>query len=204
MDRQPDPAIAEIVPYDAMRRAIEAASEIDIVKHIRDQARASEIAAQGQKPRNPNPRPRIRLRAERKAGQILKSVIRPRGRQSPRAPAPPPTLKQRGISKRHSAHWQKLAALPDQQFEAWLLSQRDPKSPGARYTARWRERKRRDIHCLTLEIRPADIDALVRRHMLDRDARSDPRAVKKALYWFFSDFLGGPDAPPKRSSFWAT
>jgi hypothetical protein len=202
MDRQP---AAELVPYDAMRRAIEAASEIDIVKHIRDQARASEIAAQ--KAKNPETQIRareIRLRAERKAGQILKIVIRPRGRQSPRAPAPPPTLKQRGISKRHSAHWQKLAALPDQQFEAGLLSQRDPKSPGARYTARWRERKRRDIYCLTLEIRPADIDALVRRHMLHRDARSDPRAVKKALYWFFSDFLGGPDAPPKRSSFWAT
>jgi hypothetical protein len=45
-----------------------------------------------------------------------------------------------------------------------------------------RERRRKGLHCYTLEIRAREIEVLVERGLLERDARNDPYAVKMALY----------------------
>lgn len=194
-------ALAEPDPSDAIRHAIEAAAEIDVVKHIRDRARASEIAARRAKNDEAHFRAReIRLRAERRAGQILKIVKRPTGRLKP-GPTPPLTLEQRKISRNQSSHWQKLADLPQEIFDAKLRKpvRQTPKSPITLRVERCLERKRLGLRVVSLELRERDIDALVRRNWLDPQARSDIRAVQKALHAFHCDFLGGPDGPPKPS-----
>jgi hypothetical protein len=45
-----------------------------------------------------------------------------------------------------------------------------------------RERRRKGLHCFTLEIRAREIDVLVQRGLLSPDARNEPYAVKMALY----------------------
>jgi hypothetical protein len=45
-----------------------------------------------------------------------------------------------------------------------------------------RERKRKGLRCFTLEIRAREVDTLVRRGLLEPDARNDAHAVKMALY----------------------
>src|SRR4051794_19587227 len=72
--------MSDLVRYDEMCRAIEAAYEVDEVKSIRDKAAAMEhyfrIA------NNPEPEQRccdMRLRAERKAGELLKRMEKAKG-----------------------------------------------------------------------------------------------------------------------------
>jgi hypothetical protein len=55
-------------------------------------------------------------------------------------------------------------------------------SPGAQRMRAHRERRRKGLHCYTLEIRAREIQVLVERGLLERDARNDPYAVKMALY----------------------
>jgi hypothetical protein len=45
-----------------------------------------------------------------------------------------------------------------------------------------RERRQKGLRCFTLEIRTREIDVLVKRALLEFDARNDPYAVKMALY----------------------
>jgi hypothetical protein len=118
--------------YDAMCRAIDAAYEVDEVKEIRDQARAFEVYAQQAQNREAELRAcEIRLRAERKAGLLLRVMVKAKGaaepgtqRGSTRSPdVTASTLADLGVSKDQSAKWQRLADVPDDQFEAAL---RDP------------------------------------------------------------------------------
>jgi hypothetical protein len=77
----------------------------------------------------------IRLRAERKAGEILAATEKAKwapgpGRGKAGIPAGPaftetPTLRDLGISKQQSSDWQRLADVPQEQFEAALA---DPNS----------------------------------------------------------------------------
>jgi hypothetical protein len=53
-----------------------------------------------------------------------------------------------------------------------------------------RERQRRGLRCLTVELRETEIDTLIRRGMLKADARNDPSAVCKALYAHLDRTLG--------------
>ena len=73
---------AELIQYDAMCRAINAAYEVDEVKEIHDKAVAME--AYFRQAKNPEPERRaceIRLRSERKAGQLLKKLEKAKGGQ---------------------------------------------------------------------------------------------------------------------------
>ena len=45
-----------------------------------------------------------------------------------------------------------------------------------------RDRRRKGLHCFTLEIRRREIDVLVQRGLLEPVARNDPYEVKMALY----------------------
>ena len=45
-----------------------------------------------------------------------------------------------------------------------------------------RERRRKGLRCLTIELRETEIDALIRKGMLKIDARNDQHAILNALY----------------------
>lgn len=110
--------LPELVRYDAMCRAITACNKVDKVKDIRDKAVALEAyAKQAQDTENERRACEIRLRAERKCGQLLSKTVK-RGKQ-PKGNALSP-LKSVGVSKKQSSDWQKLAAVPEKQFEAAL------------------------------------------------------------------------------------
>lgn len=121
-----------LVRYDNMVVAIAAAVAADEAKEIKDQARALQIYFQQSHDfENERKAATIRIRAERRMGQLLKqqeknkgSAGRLSGRDSPGTPIvrpperkPPPTLKQQGISKHESSQAQRLADIPDEEFE---------------------------------------------------------------------------------------
>jgi hypothetical protein len=114
--------------YDEMCRAIDAAFEVDEIKDIRDRGVAFERYAQQARNHEAEDRARkVRLRAERRCGELLA------GRDMAKAGRPPEnpstdtrdfrgtqTLADLNISYDQSSQWQKLAAVPQPQFEAML------------------------------------------------------------------------------------
>jgi hypothetical protein len=115
--------------YDAMCRAIDAAYEVDEVKDIRDKAIALEAYSKQARNKEAERRAReIRLRAERKAGKLLRAMKKAKGAAQPgigRAGGTrsdgPTALRDLGISKEQSSNWQKLADVPEDEFEAALV-----------------------------------------------------------------------------------
>ena len=63
-------------------------------------------------------------------------------------------------------------------------------SPAAERMRLHRERRRKGLRCLTIELRVTEIDALARRGFLKADARNDPRSIEIALYEFIERTLG--------------
>jgi hypothetical protein len=128
----------ELIRYDAMCSAIAAAYQVDEVKDIRDKALAIEIYAR--QARNTEAETRaceIRLRAERRCEQLL------REREMAKAGRPPDNwshdatdfrgaapLADLGISKTQSSRWQKLAAIPEEDFEATFANGAKPTTAG--------------------------------------------------------------------------
>lgn len=125
--------------YDEMCRAIDLAYEVDEVKDIRDRGLAFEVYARQAKNIDAERRAcEVRLRAERKAGELL--------REQEKAKAGPPirnrsvdttdyrgapTLRDLGISKQQSSDWQRLAAVPQEQFDEALADpDRKPTTAG--------------------------------------------------------------------------
>jgi hypothetical protein len=53
-----------------------------------------------------------------------------------------------------------------------------------------RDRRRKQLRCLTIELRESEISALVRRGLLRHEMQDQPAAVKAALYEFFDLTLG--------------
>jgi hypothetical protein len=49
---------------------------------------------------------------------------------------------------------------------------------------RHRERRRDGLRCMKIELRETEITALIRKGLLNEDARNDLRAVKTAFYGF--------------------
>ena len=60
---------------------------------------------------------------------------------------------------------------------------------GAERMRRHRERRRKRMRCITIEVREAEIDALIRRGQLHPDHRVNSAAVRKALYGFLDQYL---------------
>ena len=63
-------------------------------------------------------------------------------------------------------------------------------SPVAERMRRHRERRREGLRCLMVELRATEIDALIRRGLLNGETRNDPGAIIDALYAFLDDTLG--------------
>ena len=115
----------QLVRYDSMCRAIAAAYKVDEVKDIRDKSIALEAYFKQAKNTEAERRAcEIRLRAERKAGVLLKTMQRARGRPSKEFREG--TLSDLGISRKQSAKWQQLADVPESEFEAALASPKKP------------------------------------------------------------------------------
>jgi hypothetical protein len=63
------------------------------------------------------------------------------------------------------------------------------RSASAARMLRHRERRRRGLRFLGIELREREIEALIRRGQLHADQRANSAAVRKALYWFFDQYL---------------
>ena len=53
-----------------------------------------------------------------------------------------------------------------------------------------RERRREGLRCITIELRETKIDELIRRKLLQADARNELNAVAQALYHHLDATLG--------------
>jgi hypothetical protein len=119
-----------------MCHAISAAYSVDEVKDIRDKARAFEAYARLAKNTEAERQAcEIRLRAERKAGQLLAQMEKAPGGQPYQSghttgSGSPKPLAELGISKDQSSQWQKLAAIPDDQFDDALTHPDKPTTNG--------------------------------------------------------------------------
>jgi hypothetical protein len=63
------------------------------------------------------------------------------------------------------------------------------RSSAAKRMRRHRQRRRDGLRCLVIELRETEIDVLVRKGLLQADARNNPRAVREALYQYFDSTL---------------
>jgi hypothetical protein len=59
------------------------------------------------------------------------------------------------------------------------------RTPAAERMRLHRERRRRGLRCLMIELRETDVDALIRGGLLEQETRNDRSAVLKALYGHF-------------------
>lgn len=131
-------ATTALIRYDAMCRAIDAAYQVDEVKDIRDKAKAwEEYSRQAKNVEAERRACEIRLRAERKAGHLLQHMEKAKGGGDIRKPkehrsdnASGAKLSDLGISKDQSSRWQKLAEVPEEEFEAALTSPEKPTTNG--------------------------------------------------------------------------
>jgi hypothetical protein len=56
------------------------------------------------------------------------------------------------------------------------------RTPAAERMRLHRERRRRGLRCLMIELRETDVDALISGGLLEHETRNDRSAVRKALY----------------------
>ena len=68
------------------------------------------------------------------------------------------------------------------------LAQATPSTAALRMR-RHRERRRDGLRCMTIELRETEIDALIRRGLLEEDTRNDLQAVRTAFYGFLDRAL---------------
>lgn len=118
--------------YDAMRRAIAEVHDIDEAKSIRNKAKALEMYARQANDHELERQVReIRIRAERACGELLRVAPKAKGSAQPgvgRKGAAgmrsdgTTALSDLGISKDQSSEWQKLAAVPKEEFEEQLAN----------------------------------------------------------------------------------
>jgi hypothetical protein len=55
-------------------------------------------------------------------------------------------------------------------------------SPGAQRMRRHRERRRRGLSCIKVQLRRSEVDGLIARKLLDRTQREDRSAIAAALH----------------------
>jgi len=56
------------------------------------------------------------------------------------------------------------------------------RSAGAARMARYRDRRRRGLRCVTVDVREVEIEYLIRSHYLDPKERFDPIAIRDAMH----------------------
>lgn len=124
---------APLVRYDAARKALAEARSVDEVKDIRDKAAAlSAYARQAKDTEMIEWATEIKVRAERRLGEILRETPKATGGQpyqkstgAEQEPVETPTLAELGIDKKLSARVQKLAEMPEDQFETAVATAKE-------------------------------------------------------------------------------
>lgn len=111
--------MTQLVKYEAARHALQVAHSVDEVKDIRDKAQAMALyAKQANDTALVEWATEIKVRAERRAGEMLAEVgVKPGNPQLSNDTTIGPRLAELGISRDQSSRWQKLAAVPEDQFE---------------------------------------------------------------------------------------
>jgi len=66
-----------------------------------------------------------------------------------------------------------------------------PRSSAAERMRAHRQRRRDGLRCLTIELRETEIDALIRKQLLNPETRNNPSAIIDALYAFLDRTLDG-------------
>lgn len=134
----------QLIKYEAACRAIAECKSVDEVKSWADKAAA--MQAYGRMAQDKTMEvdaAEIRIRAERRLGEMLADAdlqkggrpAQETGRQQ--RPVSAPTLAQAGISKDLSSRAQKLAAVPEAEFESALAEKRErDRKEGARVSAK--------------------------------------------------------------------
>ncbi len=125
--------MSQLVKYEAACRAIAECAAVDEAKDIHDKAAAMQAYGRQAKNRSLEVQAgEIRFRAEKRLGELLKETERaPAGRPSQgigsesEPISKPPTLAEMGIDKKLSARAQKLAAIPEDQFEGMISDWRE-------------------------------------------------------------------------------
>jgi len=111
----------QLVKLDAARRALAAASTLQEIKEIRDQAEAIRqyVKVAGYHLGYQNQAAETKIRAERKAGELLKQMEKQKPGEYKRLhdATVTPSLKDLGIEKTQSMRWQQIADLPEESFE---------------------------------------------------------------------------------------
>ena len=64
-----------------------------------------------------------------------------------------------------------------------------PRLSSAERMRRSRERRRKGLRCLTIELREAEIDQFIRRKRLAAEDRDNPNALRRALYEYLDHTL---------------
>lgn len=137
--------MTQLIKYEAACRAIAECKAIDEVKGLADKAAAMQAYGRMANDRTLEvDAAEIRIRAERRLGEMLAaSKLQAGGRPSEKTPreqrgvSEAPTLATAGISYDLSSRAQKLAAVPEAEFEAELAAKRErDKQDGARVSAR--------------------------------------------------------------------
>jgi hypothetical protein len=189
----------ELVRYDSMCRAIDAAYEVDEAKEIRDQAIALEVYAhQAHNVEAERRACEIRLRAERKAGALSRELEKSKGgRPAKETAGAIPTVSKgqqlymAGISEDQARQWEKLAAVPAEQFEQHLAdpiqkpttnsiirAAAEPKPQPVSRDAMWLWGRLLDFERLDLLAQsPADVLATMTPEMLDDIHTLAPRVT---------------------------
>jgi hypothetical protein len=137
----------QLIKYEAACRALAECKSLDEVKSWADKAAALQAYGRMAKDRTMEvDAAEIRLRAERRLGEMLAAQKAGEGLAKPGAKPRAnsvvtndriPTLAEAGISKDLSSRAQKLAAVPEDEFEAELAAKRErDKQDGARVSAR--------------------------------------------------------------------
>lgn len=162
--------MTELVRYDAACRAIADAKSVDEVKGVHDRAEAMRAYARQAKNKELEvDAAEIRMRAERRLGEMItdqKNTVglnqggRPKTRAEREQVPEPPTLADAGIDRKLSSRAQKMAAVPDDEYETML--------------ADWRGRVQAENERVTVNLLRAG------EKKLDRDAKEAALAEKIA------------------------
>ena len=119
-----------LIHLDTIQQAIQKAASVDEAKGIRDKAEALRIYAKqsGQSLEVQNKCAEIKLRAERRAGVILAEMEKNKGARGKGVrfrDESAPTLADLGISQVQSHRWQKIASIPQREFEAFVTATKE-------------------------------------------------------------------------------
>lgn len=110
-----------MVHLSAAKQALSKATSLSDVLEIKDKAAAirTYMKAAGESLLVQNQAAELKLRAERKAGEMLAEMELPDGRPPKNGDGVSP-LESLGITKKQSSRWQKEAAVPEEEFTAFV------------------------------------------------------------------------------------